>query len=113
MELLATTACRVNTKGDRSVNGEHDLGGMQSFGAVPRPQNEPVFHAPWEGRVEAMTMVLLMGGHLAGGGVLRYAIESLPPLRYLSFDSHVLWGDTAEPNLKVHVGLWERYLEAA
>jgi nitrile hydratase len=245
MELLATTACRVNTKGDRSVNGEHDLGGMQSFGAVPRPQNEPVFHAPWEGRVEAMTMVLLMGGHLAGGGVLRYAIESLPPLRYLqdgyferhldgletalvqralldraeirdrveqlgsrgggqpqggggahpasasgspthggepgnrrrvdqpprfavgdevvtrnihprghtrlpryvrghrgritrihpaavfpdtdahgmgetpqyvytvSFDSHVLWGDTAEPNLKVHVGLWERYLETA
>ncbi|OMC54628.1 nitrile hydratase subunit beta [Mycobacterium sp. IS-836] len=65
------------------MNGAHDLGGMQSFGRIPRPQDEPVFHAPWEGRVEAMTMALLVAGHLGGGGVLRYAIESLPPLRYL------------------------------
>jgi nitrile hydratase beta subunit len=74
------------------VNGAHDQGGMQSFGAIPRPQNEPVFHAPWEGRVEAMTMVLLVAGHLGGGGVLRYAIESLPPLRYLQdsyFERHL------------------------
>ncbi|MGE2814206.1 nitrile hydratase subunit beta [Mycobacterium heidelbergense] len=65
------------------MNGEHDQGGMQSFGPIPRPQDEPVFHAAWEGRVEAMTMALLVAGHLGGGGVLRYAIESLPPLRYL------------------------------
>jgi nitrile hydratase beta subunit len=74
------------------VNGVHDAGGVQSFGRVPRPRNEPVFHAPWEGRVEAMTMVVLMGGHLGGGGVLRYAIESLPPLRYLQdsyFERHL------------------------
>jgi nitrile hydratase len=31
----------------------------------------------------------------------------------VSFDSHDLWGDTAEPNLKVQLGLWESYLEAA
>lgn len=74
------------------MNGEHDLGGMQSFGPVPRPQNEPVFHSPWQGRVEAMTMVLLVAGHFGGGGVLRYAIESLPPLRYLQdgyFERHL------------------------
>ncbi|HEY9305812.1 MAG TPA: nitrile hydratase subunit beta [Mycobacterium sp.] len=74
------------------MNGEHDLGGMQSFGPVPRAQNESVFQAPWEGRVEAMTMVLLAGGHLGGGGVLRYAIESLPPLQYLQdgyFERHL------------------------
>jgi nitrile hydratase len=74
------------------VNGQHDQGGMQSFGTIPRPQNEPVFHAPWEGRVEAMTMVLLVAGHLGGGGVLRYAIESLPPLLYLQdsyFERHL------------------------
>ena len=74
------------------MNGEHDQGGMQSFDPVPRPQNEPVFHAPWEGRVEAMTMVLLVAGHFGGGGVLRYAIESLPPLRYLQdryFERHL------------------------
>ncbi|OBK48899.1 nitrile hydratase subunit beta [Mycobacterium sp. 1081908.1] len=66
------------------MNGLHDLGGMQSFGPVPRAQNEPVFRNPWEGRVEAMTMLLLMRGLFGGGGALRLAIESLPPLRYLS-----------------------------
>jgi len=29
------------------------------------------------------------------------------------FKSQELWGDTAEPNETVHVGLWESYLEAA
>jgi nitrile hydratase len=39
-----------------------------------------------------MTMVLLANGHFGGGGVLRYAIESLPPLRYLQdgyFERHL------------------------
>jgi nitrile hydratase subunit beta len=74
------------------VNGEHDQGGTQSFGPIPRPQNEPVFDAPWEGRIEAMTIALLVAGHFRGGGVLRYAIESLPPLRYLQcgyFERHL------------------------
>ena len=74
------------------MNGEHDLGGMQSFGPVPRPQHEPVFHAPWEGRAEAITMVLLVADHFGGGGVLRYGVESLPPLRYLQdnyFERHL------------------------
>jgi Nitrile hydratase beta subunit len=73
------------------MNGQHDLCGMQSFGPVPR-ENEPVFDATWEGRVEAMTMVLLVAGHFGGGGVLRYAIESLPPVRYLQdgyFERHL------------------------
>jgi nitrile hydratase subunit beta len=74
------------------VNGEHDQGGTQSYGPIPRPQNEPVFQAPWEGRVEAMTIALLVAGHFGGGGVLRHAIESLPPLRYLQcgyFERHL------------------------
>src|SRR5690348_2907292 len=65
---------------------------MQSFGPIPRPQDERVSHAPWEGRVEAITMALLVAGHFGGGGVLRYAIESLPPLRYLQdgyFERHL------------------------
>jgi nitrile hydratase len=74
------------------VNGAHDLGGTQSFGPIPRSQNETVFHDPWQGRVEAMTMALLVAGHFGGGGALRYAIESLPPLRYLQdgyFERHL------------------------
>ena len=36
------------------MNGIHDLGGMQDFGAVEREENEPAFHAPWEAAVLAM-----------------------------------------------------------
>jgi nitrile hydratase len=51
------------------VNGAHDIGGMQSFGPVLREENEPVFHARWEGRVMAMTIVLLARGTFAGGAL--------------------------------------------
>ena len=36
------------------MNGVHDMGGMHGFGAVEPEADEPVFHAPWEGRVLAM-----------------------------------------------------------
>ena len=38
------------------MNGIHDMGGMHGFGPVPIEQGEPVFHAPWEGRVYAMAI---------------------------------------------------------
>ena len=31
------------------MNGIHDMGGMDGFGKVEPEENEPVFHAPWEG----------------------------------------------------------------
>ena len=36
------------------MDGVHDMGGMDGFGKVEPEPNEPVFHAPWEGRVLAM-----------------------------------------------------------
>ena len=36
------------------MNGVHDMGGMHGFGKVEPEPNEPVFHAPWEGRVLAL-----------------------------------------------------------
>ena len=36
------------------MDGVHDMGGMDGFGKVEPESNEPVFHAPWEGRVLAM-----------------------------------------------------------
>jgi nitrile hydratase subunit beta len=36
------------------MNGVHDMGGMQGFGPVQPEADEPVFHAPWEGRVLAL-----------------------------------------------------------
>ncbi len=39
------------------MDGIHDLGGKQGFGAVVRETNEPVFHARWESRVFGLNRV--------------------------------------------------------
>ena len=44
------------------MNGAHDMGGMQAFGPVPYEENEPVFHASWEGRTVGITILLLRMG---------------------------------------------------
>ena len=33
------------------MNGVHDMGGMHGFGPVEREENDPPFHAAWEGRI--------------------------------------------------------------
>jgi nitrile hydratase len=40
------------------MNGVHDVGGMQDMGPIHHEENEPVFHARWEGRVYAMNRAL-------------------------------------------------------
>ena len=37
------------------MDGIHDMGGLQGFGPVRVEPDEPVFHAPWEARVFALT----------------------------------------------------------
>ena len=44
------------------MNGVHDMGGMDGFGKVVAEQNEPPFHAPWEGRVLAMQRAMGYAG---------------------------------------------------
>ena len=44
------------------MNGVHDMGGMHGFGKVEPEPNEPVFHAPWEGRVLAMQRAMSYTG---------------------------------------------------
>jgi nitrile hydratase subunit beta len=63
------------------VNGPHDLGGMQAFGAVTREATEPVFAAAWEGRAFAMILALLGSGRVKGEWH-RFAMERLPPALY-------------------------------
>ena len=77
------------------MNGAHDLGGMQAFGPVPREGNELVFHHRWEGHVMGMSVLLLASGALPGAQ-LRYAMESLPPARYLADSYHERRLDTLE-----------------
>ena len=60
------------------MDGVHDMGGMDGFGKVEAEQNEPPFHAPWEGRVLAMQRAMGYAGawHIDHS---RFAQEKLPP----------------------------------
>jgi nitrile hydratase len=72
------------------TNSVHDMGGMHGFGPVEPEPNEPVFHAPWEGRVLAMQRA--MGATrlwtIDGG---RASLENLPPLAYLASSYYERW----------------------
>ena len=68
---------RFACSGSQRVNGVHDMGGMHGMGPVEYEPNEPVFHAPWEGRAFAL--------NLAAGAwrkwsldALRHQIEQIP-----------------------------------
>ena len=86
----------------RLVNGVHDMGGMDGFGPIPIEQNEPVFHAEWEGRVWAIFLTLLP--RLRG---FRHAIERIPAPVYLTSSYWERWLD-AMMALLVERGLLTR-----
>ena len=72
------------------MDGIHDLGGMQGFGPVVVERDEPVFHAPWEGRVFALPGFLIARG-LVTVDAFRHAIERLPPAVYLTARYYGRW----------------------
>jgi nitrile hydratase subunit beta len=72
------------------MNGIHDMGGMQSFGSIRQEQNEPVFHAPWEGRVMAMNMAIAAWGKFVADN-RRYVRELIPPAEFLSMSYYQIW----------------------
>ncbi|MBM4255573.1 MAG: nitrile hydratase subunit beta [Deltaproteobacteria bacterium] len=71
------------------MNGVHDMGGMTCFGPVVREKNEPLFHAPWERRVFAMTMLGM--GRLDTLDAFRHAIERMDPAHYLESSYYEHW----------------------
>jgi len=71
------------------MNGIHDMGGMQGLGPIEVEKNEPVFHAPWEGRVIAMRRALVASGKIKT--VFREAIENIPPAEYLRMSYYERW----------------------
>jgi nitrile hydratase subunit beta len=72
------------------VNGVHDIGGMHGFGPVIREENEPVFHADWEGRTAALMRSALAGHHF-NIDEFRRTIERMPPARYLAATYYERW----------------------
>jgi nitrile hydratase beta subunit len=72
------------------MNGVHDMGGMQDMGPVQREINEPVFHAPWEGRVYAMTRALAAWRKWSLDASRRSS-ELIPPADYLRMSYYERW----------------------
>lgn len=72
------------------MNGVHDMGGMHGFGPVEPEANEPVFHAPWEGRVLALRRAAgaWRRWNIDAG---RHSIERLPPADYLRMSYYEKW----------------------
>jgi nitrile hydratase len=71
-------------------NTIHDMGGMHGFGKVEPEPNEPVFHAPWEGRVHALQRAVGAAGlwSIDGG---RASLETLNPATYLASTYYQRW----------------------
>lgn len=74
------------------MDGIHDLGGMQGFGAIDVEADEPFFHAEWEKRVFALSMATPF---VAGfdDDHFRRQIEQISPRRYLDSSYYQLWMD--------------------
>jgi len=72
------------------VNGVHDMGGMHGMGPIEYEKDEPVFHAPWEGRVFALNVA--MGAWRKWNiDASRHGIEQLPPADYLRMSYYAKW----------------------
>jgi nitrile hydratase subunit beta len=72
------------------MNGVHDMGGMQGYGPVRPEANEPVFHAPWEGRVITMVMSIAAWGKF-GADHRRTVRELIPPAEFLRMNYYEIW----------------------
>ncbi|HTV36151.1 MAG TPA: nitrile hydratase subunit beta [Xanthobacteraceae bacterium] len=85
------------------MDGIHDMGGMHGFGKVEPEKDEPVFHAPWEGRTLALNRAMGYTGVWTIDQT-RAGIEALPPQVYLSSSYYRKWELRLE-NMIVALGL--------
>ena len=72
------------------MNNIHDMGGMHGFGPVPREENEPVFHEPWEGRLFAMSVSGMVRFYPSTDGG-RHGLEKFSPAEYVSTPYYERW----------------------
>jgi nitrile hydratase beta subunit len=72
------------------MNGVHDMGGMDGFGAVVREADEPVFHADWERRLFGLVNLAMRAADV-NIDEFRHAIERIPPGKYLASSYYERW----------------------
>jgi len=65
------------------MDGMHDLGGRQGFGAVRYTLDAPAFHAAWEVRANSLYAFAVRSG-LFNMDEYRHAIERMEPRHYLT-----------------------------
>jgi nitrile hydratase len=82
------------------------MGGMQGMGPVEYERNEPVFHAPWEGRAFALNLAA-GAWHKWNLDAFRHQIELLPAGEYLRMSYYEKWL-AAVTELLVQSGLISR-----
>lgn len=85
------------------MNSVHDMGGMHGLGPIAPEQDEPVFHAPWEGRAVG----LALAAWAWNADAWRHAQERIPGLDYLRMSYYERW-TTALETLLVETGLVSR-----
>jgi nitrile hydratase len=73
------------------MDGIHDMGGRQGFGAVLREADEPAFHERWEARVFALVGAAGACGALRNTDQFRHAIERMEPVAYLRHGYYGRW----------------------
>ena len=72
------------------MNGIHDLGGRHGLGPINPELNEPVFHAPWEGRAFGLfASTFVFAGYTVDE--FRHAIENMDPAHYLKSSYYEHW----------------------
>ena len=72
------------------MDSVHDMGGMDGFGSLDIEVDEPVFHAPWEGRVFAMNMALAAWGKW-NLDASRHSRERIEPATYIASSYYQRW----------------------
>jgi nitrile hydratase len=88
------------------MDGMHDLGGKQGFGAVRYTLNAPTFHAAWEVRANSLYVFAVRQG-IFNMDEYRHAIERMEPRHYLSA-SYYERSLTALATLCVEKGVFTR-----
>jgi nitrile hydratase beta subunit len=96
------------------MDGAHDLGGMQGFGAVVVPGRDLPYHERWEARVFALHMLIGIRD-LGAGPSGRATREQMPAADYLAASYYERWLWSAERRLErkglIHPGEVERMME--
>jgi nitrile hydratase beta subunit len=72
------------------MNSIHDMGGMHGLGPLKPEEKEPVWHAPWEARMYAISSAMGAWRRWPGGAGRRQ-MEAMPAADYLRSSYYEKW----------------------